>query len=61
VCVFMSRSLIQLISVSLFVPISCCFHYYSSVVQLEIGGGGTSSSSFLIQGCFSNPGIYVST
>jgi hypothetical protein len=28
------------------------FYYYSSIVQLEIGGGNISSSSFIIQDCF---------
>jgi hypothetical protein len=38
---------------SVFVPIPCCFCYYSSVVQFEVKDGNTFSSSFVIQDCFS--------
>ena len=40
-------------------PVPFCFCYYNSVVQLEIEEGDTSSSSFIIQDCFSYPGFSV--
>jgi hypothetical protein len=40
---------------SVFMPVPCCFYCYSSLVQLEIGNGVTSSSSFIVQDCFSYP------
>jgi hypothetical protein len=33
--------------------ITCCFYYYSSVVQFEFGNNGTSRNSFFIQYYFS--------
>ena len=36
-------------------PIPSCFHYYSSIVELEIRDGDTSGSSFTVQDCFSYP------
>ena len=48
---------------SVCMPIACdalfCFVYnYSCVVELEIRGGDTSGSSFIVQGCFSYPGFF---
>jgi hypothetical protein len=41
------------VDMSGFMPISCCFCYYSSVVQLKIGNCDISCTSFIIQYCFS--------
>lgn len=46
-------NLIPLINISVYVPIKCSFYYSISGVQLEIGNGDTSYSSFIIQNCFS--------
>ena len=46
-------NLIPLTNVSAFVPIQCCFYYYSLVVQLEIRDSDISRSSFITQDCFS--------
>ena len=35
------------------------FNYYSSVIQLEIKDGNTSSSSFFIWNCFTYPKFFV--
>ena len=40
---------------SVFMQISDCFHYYISVVELEITDGDTSGISFIEQNCFSYP------
>jgi hypothetical protein len=55
VCGFISGSLIQLISMSIFVPTSQSFYNYTFVVQLEVRNGDTSSSSFIVRYCFSSP------
>ena len=36
---------------NVFVQIPCCFYCYNSVVQLEIGNGDISNSSYSFQGC----------
>jgi hypothetical protein len=39
---------------------SCCFYYYSTVVQFEIGIGDTSSGSLIIiQYYIRYPGLFV--
>ena len=48
ICVWVFNSL-SLVQVSIFMPISCSFYYYSSVVELEIRDGETSSISFIVQ------------
>jgi hypothetical protein len=50
--------LIPLINVSVFMPIPCHFYYYSSMLQLEMGAGDASSSSFIIEECFNYTGIF---
>jgi hypothetical protein len=40
-------------------PMPYGFYYCCSVVQLEIGDGDTSRSSFIVQDCFSYPGFFV--
>lgn len=45
-------------NVSVSVTIPWCFHYYS-FVQLEFRNGEMSNSFFIIQDCFSYPGIFV--
>ena len=44
-------------SVSTQIP--CSFYYYCSVVYREIREGDTSRSAFIVQVCFSYPGIFV--
>ena len=39
-------------------PISNCFNYYSSVVELEVRDGDASRSSFIIQDCFVYSGFF---
>jgi hypothetical protein len=53
VCVWIFN-LIPLKNLSIFMPVQCCYYYYSSVVQLK-----TSSSPVLIQDCFRYPGFTV--
>jgi hypothetical protein len=42
-----------------FMPIPCYFYYCGFVVQLEIRNADTTSSSFIIQDCFSCPGLLL--
>ena len=49
-----------LISMSVLVAVPYYFYYYSSVIEVEIWGGDTSSNSFIIQDCFSYPGLVFS-
>jgi hypothetical protein len=49
--------LILLLNLSVFMPITCRFYYYCSVVQLGIRDDDTSSSSFIVEDCFSYPEI----
>jgi hypothetical protein len=58
VLVFNSITL-TIISVSVFMPMACSFYYYNSVVQVEFRDGDTSSISFIVQDCFSYPGLSV--
>ena len=46
-------------NVSVFMPILCRFYYCSFVVQLEIRDGDASSRSFIVQGCFNYPELFV--
>lgn len=48
-------SLRPLIIMSVFMPVLCCFHSSSCVVQFEIDSGDTSSNTFIIQNCFTYP------
>ena len=52
------RQKFLLINMPVFMPIPCCFYYYSSVVQLEVRTSKTSSISFIIQNCFSYPFMF---
>ena len=36
-----------------------CFHYYSSVIVLDVLDGDTSGSSFTVRDCFGYPGFLV--
>ena len=51
-------SLITLINISVFMPIPCCFCYYSFAIQLEIRNSETFRSYFVAQDCFSYPGFF---
>lgn len=50
---------VPLISMAVFMPITCGFYCCNSVVQLEIRDGRTSCNSFIVQDCFSYPGHFV--
>ena len=45
-------NLIPLVYLSIFVPIPSCFQDCSSLIELEVGEGDASVSSFIVQGCF---------
>ena len=51
-------NLIPLVHLSVFMPISNSFHYYSSIVELEVRDCDTSGSSFTVQGSFGYPGLF---
>ena len=51
-------NLIPLINLSVSIPISHSFYYYCYVARLEVRESNTSRSSFIVQGCFSYPGIF---
>ena len=53
-CVYLSGSSVWFH----WLPIPCCFYYFSSTVQFEIGAGDTSSNSFIIQDDFSYPEMF---
>ena len=40
---------ISLINMSVFVPMPCCFYYYSPAVQLDVRNGSISINSFITQ------------
>ena len=52
-------SSIALISLSVFMSISSCFYYCSSIIELNVRDGDTSRSSFLVQDDFGYPGFFV--
>ena len=52
-------NLILLVYLSVFMPISSCFHYYSSIVELEVRDGDAFGYFFLVQDCFGYPGFFV--
>ena len=52
--VFGSNPLVKL---SVFMPVSCCFHYCRFVIELDVMDGVASRSSFTIQDCFGYPGF----
>ena len=54
ICAWVSYS-VSLIYLSVFMAMICCFHYYSSLIEIEIRVGDTSGSSFIVQDCFSYP------
>ena len=37
--------------------IPSCFHYYSSIIELDIRDGDASRSSFIVQDCFGYTGV----
>ena len=39
-------NLIPLVNISIFMPIPSCFHYCSSVIELDVRDGEASKSSF---------------
>ena len=45
-------NLIPLVNLSIFMPVPSCFHYCSSVIELDVRDGDASASSFIIQDCF---------
>jgi hypothetical protein len=60
VCVYIwVFDLIPLINKPVYMSIPCGFYYYNSEIQLEIENGDTTSSSFIVQDCFSYPELFV--
>ena len=51
--------MIPLVNLSVFMSIPSCFHYCSSVIELDVRDGNASSSSFVIQDCFGSSGFLV--
>ena len=51
--------LIPLPNLTAFLPIPSCFHYSSSVIELDVRDGEASRSSFNMQDCFGYPGFFV--
>ena len=39
--------------------VSSCFHYCSSVIELDVRDGDASGSSFIVQNCLGYPGFFV--
>ena len=60
VCVWINQifNWIPLVHLSVFMPVSSCFHYYSSIVELEVRDGDPSGSSFIVQDRFGYPGFF---
>ena len=54
-CVF---DLILLVHLSVFMPISSCFHCCSSIIELDVRDSDASGSSFIVQDSFDNPGFF---
>jgi hypothetical protein len=50
---------IQLIHLSVSVPILCGFYHHCSVVQLEVRNSDSSRSSFIVENSFHNSGSFV--
>ena len=50
---------IPLVNFSVFMPIPSCFHYCSSVIELDVRDGDASGSSFIVQDCFGYPRFFV--
>ena len=50
---------VPLIHMSVFVPVSCCFDYCSSVVLSEVWEGYASSFSLFHQYCFGDSGSFI--
>ena len=40
-------------------PISSCFYYCSSTVELEVRDGNVSESFFIVQDCFGYPEFFT--
>ena len=51
---------IPLVDFSVFMPVSSCFYYCSSVIELDVRDGNASRISFIVQDCFGFPGFFVS-
>ena len=51
--------LIPLVNLSVFMPAPSCFHYCSSVIELDVRKGDASGNSFIVQDCFGYPGLFV--
>ena len=48
-----------LMNLSASIPVPCGFYHYCSVVQLEFRDGDSSRGSFIVQDCFSCPGLFA--
>ena len=54
-------NLIPLFHMSVFIPLSSYFDYYSPIVKLEVKDGEAFRSSFIVQDCLGYPGFFVIT
>ena len=50
---------VPLIHMSVFMPVSCCFDYCSSIVLFDVWEGYASSFSLFHQYCFGNSGSFI--
>ena len=45
-------------NLSVFIPIPSCFHFCSSIIELDVRDGDASGSSFVVQDCFGYPVLF---
>ena len=48
---------IPFVHLSVYMPIPSCFYYCSSIIELDVRDGDASRSFFILQDCFSYPGL----
>ena len=56
ICVFYS---VPLVLLSIFISVTVCFQYCSSVVEFEVRDCDASRSSFIVQDCFGYPRFFA--
>ena len=47
--------LMPLVNLSVLMPVPSCFHYYTSILELDVRDGDASGSSFIVQDSFGYP------
>ena len=50
---------IPMVDLSVFMPVPSCFHFCSSIIELEAKDGDPFKSSFIVQDYFGCPGFFV--